>query len=123
MASQIVQLTDGENMIYPQVELQRSSVTMSSGWSNNFHDVAKSGRTVTVNFNFSKSSELTSNSWNTMATLPTGYRPTYQLIQFAGYNDTGAVAILCRVTTSGTIDVYIHNESAVSPRGQITFMI
>lgn len=121
--AKIIQLSDADGYVYPNMELKSATLSHASGWSDATTSiVTKSGREVNVVFGFNSSS-LTANAWNVCCdNIPSGYRPS-NAIRFPAFNDSGNAIILGMIGTDGKISVYVHNEGTVYVRGSVSYMI
>ena len=92
----------------------------SGGWSA-YGQLQKYGNVVSFYIDANKSSALSS-GWNTIATLQSGFRPTYNF-DFAMIDPGSDFASEGKVNTDGTIQVYKNANSTTRIRAQATFII
>lgn len=92
----------------------------SGGWSANGW-CKKYGNLVSFYIDGNKSSALAS-GWNTVATLPSGFRPN-DAFDFAMIDPGSDYASEGKVNTDGTVQVYKNSNSTTRIRCQTTFII
>lgn len=92
----------------------------SGGWGV-YGQLQKYGNVVSFYIDANKSSALSS-GWNTIATLQSGFRPTYNF-DFAMIDPGSDFASEGKVNTDGTIQVYKNANSTTRIRAQATFII
>lgn len=93
------------------VEITKAAITLASGYSNNSSYVAseaiKIGNLVTVDFGLiNVPASIGGNSYNTLGTMPVGYRPTGKHRMGIGmiYSGTLMTPVQLRLNTDGSIN-------------------
>lgn len=111
---------------YANMDIQTQNVTLESNWVNSNSDartrVEKSGRLVLLALGANCTSGITSNSWNTIGTIPSGFIPSKNYY-FIGFNDSGNQYILLLVNTNGYVRAYVHSETSLYLRATLPYMV
>lgn len=96
-----------------------TTISTASGWSASENAVYKTGRVVW--FVLWVQGTLAS-GWNTIGTLPTGYRPIKAFDSLQVDNGASSPAAQVKITTSGEIQIYKLSGSSTAFRLASTFI-
>jgi len=102
----------GLNALNANIASHNSQITGSNNWSFN-HNVYKAGNVVSFSGYAINNTEIATNSWVNIGTLPEGYRPPNNEYYTVGYDNTNDSIINVRVQLNGTIAAYSKTASKV----------
>lgn len=108
------------------------SITAASGFTFITSDytnlVAKSGNVVTAIIAFYTTSDMTNWAWNTITTLPIGYRPSHSIgciVSILGSGHGVGQTYDGRITSSGEVQIYAYEITTIPGRAilQVSFCV
>ena len=104
-----------------KIATKSTTATLASGWSvgSNQNIIYKSGDVVSLLL-WVNGGTITQSSWNLIATIPSGYRPSSS-VDFLGINNTNDKAVHCQITNDGRILVYGSADAGSDLRLSVTF--
>lgn len=101
-----------------------AELSEDSGWNtlSGYTKYRKIGSVVTLGVNILDDFNA---GYNTIGTLPEGYRPSITIYGFVGYESANTVWTLelLRIGTDGTVKVYTPALSSIHLYGAITFLV
>ena len=123
MANKIIQLKDGSDNLYPEQPVITGTITDTSGWTIAYSRLVKSGHVVTVTYNVS-GGDLSITGWNTIGTVPSGFRPPYA-IDFCGIDNVNCNSFQAQIAGGGNIQVYKASGQTINNnvRLHVTYIV
>lgn len=103
-ANRVIYIPDASGTIALEIADSSTTASITSGWTATQNVVFRRNKFVEVNIQLNGGT-ITSGQWNTIATIPSGYRSKYSFDTEFVNNSTG-FGIQGKITTAGAVQVY-----------------
>lgn len=111
----------GLNALNGKITTTSTTATLASGWSvaSGQNIIYKSGNIASMLL-WVSGGTITQNTWNTIATIPSAYRPLIN-VDFLGINNGTDKAVHCQITNDGRLLVYGSADAGSVMRFSVTY--